>query len=79
MMGVITGVFGGVLRDVLCNEVPIILRDSKPYATCAFIGCWAYIAMVRGGMAPDVSAAAATGLILAARLATYQLKITLPH
>jgi uncharacterized membrane protein YeiH len=79
MMGVITGVFGGVLRDVLCNEVPIILRDSKPYATCAFIGCWAYIAMVRGGMAPDVSAAAATGLILAARLATYRLKITLPH
>jgi len=45
MMGVITGVFGGVLRDVLCNEVPLILRDSRPYATCAFLGCWVYIAL----------------------------------
>jgi uncharacterized membrane protein YeiH len=79
MMGVITGVFGGVLRDVLCNEVPMILRDSRPYATCAFLGCWVYIVMVRGGMAPDVSAAAATGMILAARLVTYKFKITLPH
>jgi uncharacterized membrane protein YeiH len=79
MMGVITGVFGGVLRDVLCNEVPMILRDSRPYATCAFIGCWAYIALVSNGTAPDASAAIATGLILATRLVTYRFRITLPH
>ncbi|HWX10808.1 MAG TPA: trimeric intracellular cation channel family protein, partial [Trinickia sp.] len=40
MMGVVTGVFGVIIRDVLCNEVPLILRDSRPYATCAFAGCW---------------------------------------
>lgn len=34
MMGVTTGVFGGVIRDVLCNDIPLILRDSRPYATC---------------------------------------------
>jgi len=79
MMGVITGVFGGVLRDVLCNEVPLILRDSRPYATCAFLGCWVYIALVRSGIAPDMSAASAAGFILVARLLTYKFKVTLPR
>jgi len=36
MMGVITGIFGGVLRDVLCNEIPLVLRRGQLYATCAF-------------------------------------------
>ena len=40
MMGVITGVFGGVLRDVLCGEIPQAFRDHQPYAICAFIGGW---------------------------------------
>jgi len=43
MMGVITGIFGGVLRDVICNEIPLVFRRSQLYATCAFAGCWVYI------------------------------------
>lgn len=38
LMGVITGIFGGVLRDMVCNEVPATLRDHRPYAVCAFAG-----------------------------------------
>lgn len=49
MMGVITGVFGGVLRDIICNEVPLILRDGKPYAVCAFAGCGLYVGLVKQG------------------------------
>ena len=45
MMGVITSVFGGVLRDVLCNEVPRALADHRPYALWAFAGGWLYWAM----------------------------------
>lgn len=45
MMGVITGVGGGVIRDILCNEVPLVLRDTRPYAICAFVGGWIYIAL----------------------------------
>ncbi|WP_349278124.1 trimeric intracellular cation channel family protein [Polaromonas hydrogenivorans] len=42
LMGVTTGVFGGVLRDVVCNEVPTAFRDHRPYAVCAFAGGWIY-------------------------------------
>ena len=45
MMGVITGVFGGVLRDIVCNEIPSAFKDHRPYAVCAFIGGWVYVGL----------------------------------
>jgi uncharacterized membrane protein YeiH len=43
LMGMVTAVFGGVLRDVVCNEIPQVFRDHRPYALCAFAGGWAMI------------------------------------
>lgn len=40
LMGVITAVVGGVLRDVLVNEVPRAFHDHQPYAVLAFAGGW---------------------------------------
>ena len=37
-MGLITAVFGGVLRDIVCNEIPSAFRDHRPYAVCSFAG-----------------------------------------
>lgn len=45
LMGVITGVFGGVLRDMVCNEIPSAFRDHRPYAVFAFLGGWAYVGL----------------------------------
>ncbi|MCW5653140.1 trimeric intracellular cation channel family protein [Hydrogenophaga sp.] len=45
LMGLITGVFGGVLRDVVCNEIPTAFRDHRPYAVCAFAGGWLYVGL----------------------------------
>ena len=40
VMGVITPVFGGVLRDVVVNEIPRAFNDHQPYAVIAFAGGW---------------------------------------
>ena len=40
LMGMVTAVFGGVLRDIVCNEIPKAFRDHRPYAVCSFVGGW---------------------------------------
>ena len=45
LMGVMTASFGGVLRDIVCNQVPAVLRDHRPYAVCAFAGGWVYVGL----------------------------------
>lgn len=53
LMGVITAAFGGVLRDVVCNEIPKALNDHRPYAICAFVGGWVLVAASAAGLAGD--------------------------
>ena len=45
LMGVVTATFGGVLRDIVCNEIPTAFRDHRPYAVCAFAGGRRIVAM----------------------------------
>lgn len=73
LLGVVTGVFGGVMRDIACQQVPTAFADHRPYAVCAFAGGWAYVgAAVLGWpawLALLASAAITTGLrLLAVRL-----------
>lgn len=70
LMGVVTASFGGVLRDVVCNEIPKALQDHRPYALCAFAGSWVVVAWHQAGWPPEsgllASAACATALRVAA-------------
>lgn len=43
ILGVVTAVFGGVLRDVVCNEIPRAFSDHRPYAICSFVGGWVMV------------------------------------
>ena len=45
LMGTITGIFGGVLRDIVCNEIPVSFKDHRPYALCAVAGGVIYIVL----------------------------------
>jgi uncharacterized membrane protein YeiH len=45
MMGIMTGVVGGMIRDVLVGEVPLILR-KEIYATASFLGASVYVVSV---------------------------------
>jgi uncharacterized membrane protein YeiH len=77
LMGVITATFGGVLRDIVCNEIPTALRDHRPYAVCAFAGGWVLVLAQHGGVPAGVglvlAAACATGLRCLALLTGYTL------
>jgi uncharacterized membrane protein YeiH len=72
MMGVITGVFGGVLRDVLLNEVPIVLRDNRPYAMTSFFGCWFYVLMRNAGADDALALWTSAALITITRLIAWR-------
>lgn len=77
LMGVVTAVFGGVLRDVVCNELPRAFSDHRPYALCAFAGGWVTVAITAAGLPAEVAliggAATATALRAAALWADYRL------
>lgn len=66
LMGVVTATFGGVLRDIVCNEIPTAFRDHRPYAICAFAGAWVLVLAVDFGLQPSwafvLAAASATAL-----------------
>ena len=49
-MGVVTAVLGGIVRDVVCNEIPLVLRQDI-YATAAFAGALAYVGLSSLGFA----------------------------
>jgi uncharacterized membrane protein YeiH len=76
MMGVITGIFGGVLRDIVCNEVPMVFRDGKPYAICAFVGNWIFLLMgMYGGVSHDFALWSSALFISGARLLTWKFNL----
>jgi uncharacterized membrane protein YeiH len=72
MMGVVTGVFGGVLRDVILNEVPMVLRDGKPYALASLAGCVFYLLVIDAGMPASMATWVASALIVAVRLVAWR-------
>ena len=77
LMGVITATFGGVLRDIVCNEIPTAFRDHRPYAVCAFLGGWVVVGLQALGIGEAASllcaAAVASGLRLLALWCDWRL------
>ena len=43
VMGMVTGCMGGLMRVVVCNEVPLVLKQGELYVTCAFCGAGAAV------------------------------------
>lgn len=69
IVGVLTGVGGGMIRDLLAGEVPHILAHRELYAIPAFVGTIGYVAAWSAGLDDAVTAVVAAGAITALRLA----------
>ncbi len=77
LMGVISAVAGGMLRDVIAGDVPLILR-SELYATAALVGAATFYGFTLLGIADGNAAWFAAGLAFATRCAAIRWGLTLP-
>jgi len=77
MLGVTTAVTGGMIRDVICNEIPLIL-SREIYATAAFAASLAYVLADRLGTGAEVSLGAAVAVGLAVRGLAIRYSWSLP-
>ena len=78
LMGTITGVAGGVFRDVLTTEIPLVMRPGRLYATAAIVGAASYLLLEGLHVPSDVAALAVMGVIAGLRLAAILWRLELP-
>lgn len=79
MLGVITGVAGGIFRDVLTGEVPLVFQPQiYLYATAALVGATVFVTWHHFWPGQPMATIVCTALILALRLLGIRLKLTLP-
>ena len=77
LMGVITGVCGGIVRDVLCNEVPLVF-NGEFYATASWLGALLLLGLMAYDVSPGWAALAGGTLTLVLRLAAIRCRWRLP-
>lgn len=77
LLGVITAVGGGVLRDVVCGMTPQIFSGGPLYATASAIGAAAFVLLERTTLDLNVSVAISAILIVAIQMASVRFRIHL--
>ncbi len=78
LMGTITGVAGGVIRDVLSAEIPMVLRKGQLYASAAIAGTAGYLLLQLAGVPRSLAALAGMAVIVALRIAAILWDLKLP-
>lgn len=77
VMGTITGAFGGMIRDILINEVPLIFRKDI-YALACVLGGFVYYACLRMGLAPSLTQLISATSIFVTRILAVKYHISVP-
>jgi len=76
-LGAVTGTFGGVIRDILCNEIPVIFR-KEIYATACLIGALAYVILYDMGVNADIIYVVTSLTVICIRIIVVKYHLTLP-
>jgi uncharacterized membrane protein YeiH len=78
IMGAITGVAGGVIRDILSAEVPMVFRQGELYASAAVIGTTLYVGLIWLGLSEPAAALIGMATVVVIRFASVLWNIELP-
>jgi len=76
-LGTLSACFGGVIRDVLCNEIPIIFR-KEIYATACIVGAFAYFGLLYTSLPQDAVILISGALVILIRVLAVTFKLSLP-
>lgn len=77
-LGTITACFGGVIRDILCNEIPVIFR-KEIYATVCILGGLVYFVLIQFPINDAIAYSLAILTIIIMRVLAVRFKISLPN
>ncbi|MBL7836986.1 MAG: trimeric intracellular cation channel family protein [Bacteroidetes bacterium] len=77
VMGMFSAVMGGVLRDVLTNEIPVLFR-KEIYATACVSGALLYVVLVNLNTMPQLNLSVSALLIVLIRFVSVKYKLSLP-
>ncbi|WP_159799751.1 trimeric intracellular cation channel family protein [Flavobacterium sp. MK4S-17] len=76
-LGTMTACFGGVIRDILCNDIPVIFR-REIYATICIAGGLVFFTLRQLNIPQDILYLATSGFIISLRLLAVHFKWSLP-
>lgn len=78
-LGTMTACFGGVIRDMLCNEIPIIFRRKEIYATTCILGGASYFLFMQFPIKDSYAYIAAILVVISLRLVAVKFDVRLPN
>jgi uncharacterized membrane protein YeiH len=78
IMGMATGALGGLMRDVVCNEVPLVLRQGELYLSAAFAGASAALIAAALGAPQPLALLACAGVTFLLRAGSMAFGWKLP-
>ncbi|WP_349344054.1 trimeric intracellular cation channel family protein [Marinobacter sp. MMG032] len=77
MSGNTTGIFGGIIRDILCNRTPQVLRHEL-YASVSLVVALLYLALLGQGLSENITLLAAFSVGLLLRMVAIRWRVSLP-
>lgn len=78
-LGTMTACFGGVIRDILCNEIPVIFRRKEIYATACILGGIVYFVLRQFPISDNVIFMSSGAVVILVRLLAVRFGISLPN
>lgn len=78
LMGMVSAVFGGVIRDIVCNEIPLIFR-KEIYALICIFGGMLYVLLIHFDVGTTVNVICTASFIIIIRILAVTFKWQLPN